>query len=256
VPRVDRSRVVALAVGALVAVLLVTVATADPVPIADRAPTLPFGLPELELDESAPTTTVVLSGLNDGDRARAEAFELLTQFLEILVLGAIVVAIGYLMRRAWQNRPRLRWRRRSNPTADFVMFEDVAASVVADAAEQMAALRRGQARNAIVECWLRLEALAAESGLEPDPADTSEEFTARVLGHVTVDTGAIGRLAALYREARFSTHAMGEPHRLAAIEALAAIHRDLRETRDRTVADAAADDMAARATSSRAETSR
>jgi hypothetical protein len=49
---------------------------------------------------------------------------------------------------------------------------------------------------------------------------------------------------------------MGEPHRLAAIDALAAIHRDLRETRDRTVAVAAADDMAATATSSRAETSR
>jgi hypothetical protein len=253
VPLVDRSRVVALAVGALVAVLLVTVATADPVPIADRAPTLPFSLPELELDESTPTTTVALSGLNDGDRARAEAFERLTQFLESVLLLAIVVAIGYLMRRAWQNRPRLRWRRRSNPTADFVVFEDVAASVAADAADQMAALRRGKARNAIVECWLRLEALAAESGLEPHPADTSEEFTARVLGHVTVDTGAIGRLAALYREARFSTHAMGEPHRIAAIEALAAIHRDVRSPRDRIGADTVDSDMAATATPNRGE---
>ena len=251
-PRVDRSRVVALAVGALVAVLLVTVATADPVPIADRAPTLPFSLPELELDESIPTTTVVLSGLNDGDRARAAAFERLTQVLESVLLVAIVVAIVYLMRRAWQNRPRLARRRRSSPTADFFVFEDVAASVVADAADQMAALRRGEARNAIVECWLRLETLATESGLEPHPADTSEEFTAKVLGHVTVDTGAIGRLAALYREARFSIHAMGEPHRLAAIDALAAIHRDIRSTR--TGAGTVDSAVAADATSNGLET--
>lgn len=253
-PLVDRSRVVALAVGALVAVLLVTVATADPVPIADRAPSLPFSLPELELDEPIPTTTVADSGFNDGDRARAAAFERLTQFLESLLLAAIVVAIGYLMLRAWQNRPQLRWRRRSNATTDFLVFEDVAAAVAADAAGQVAALRRGKARNAIVECWLRLEALATASGLEPHPADTSEEFTARVLGHVTVDTGAIGRLAALYREARFSTHAMGEQHRLAAIDALEAIHRDVRSTPGRTGADPADSDIAATATSNGPET--
>jgi Domain of unknown function (DUF4129) len=242
VPLVDRSRVVALVVGSLVALLLVTVATADPVPIADRAPTLPFNLPELTLSDPIPTTTDAVSrGDNAGDRARAEAFKLLTQFLESVLFVAIVAAIGYLTVRAWRNRPQLRWRRLIGQTSEFVVFEDVAASVAADAETQLAILRRGEARNAIVECWLRLEALVAATGLDQHRADTSEEFTARVLGHIAVDTAAIGRLAALYREARFSTHVMGESHRAAAIDALDAIHRDVRSGNGRPGIDPSID---------------
>ena len=89
----------------------------------------------------------------------------------------------------------------------------------ADAADQRAALLRGSPRNAIVECWLRLEGVVAEAGLPRDPADTSTEFTARVLASYAVDQRVILQLSALYREARFSTHPMDEGHRTVAVPA-------------------------------------
>ena len=64
--------------------------------------------------------------------------------------------------------------------------------------------------------------------MQRDPADTSTELTERVLASRHVDPAAIARLAALYREARFSDHAMGEDARRAAIEALDAVHDGLR----------------------------
>jgi hypothetical protein len=42
-----------------------------------------------------------------------------------------------------------------------------------------------------------------------------------------VDPGSIGRLAALYREARFSGHPLGEDARTAAEAALRQLHQDL-----------------------------
>ena len=88
-------------------------------------------------------------------------------------------------------------------------------------------------RNAIVECWLRLERAVADAGIRHDPADTSTDLTVRVLTRMHVDQDAIERLGALYREARFSEHPMGEPARAAAIDALDAIHRNLRAHADR-----------------------
>jgi hypothetical protein len=49
------------------------------------------------------------------------------------------------------------------------------------------------------------------------------------LSHYAVDPGAIDALSTLYREARFSTHALGEPEREAAVSALDALHRSLQK---------------------------
>jgi hypothetical protein len=60
----------------------------------------------------------------------------------------------------------------------------------------------------------------------------------RVLATHHVDPVAIARLAALYREARFSDHPMGEDARRAAIDALDDVHDGLRT--DRITVDATA----------------
>ena len=67
-----------------------------------------------------------------------------------------------------------------------------------------------------------------DAGVRRNPADTSTELTERVLATCHVEPAAIAALAALYREARFSDHEMGEDARRAAIEALDAVHDSLR----------------------------
>jgi Domain of unknown function (DUF4129) len=228
---VDRSRLVALVVGAVLALLFVTVATAEPARIADRQPSLPWELPELEVQIPVPTTVAPEEPQPEQPGSEpSDGWDVFTTMLQIAVVAILALAVAHLLRRAWQNRPRLHWRRRA-ATADFDLLDDVADAVVADAAAQQAALRTGAPSNAIVECWLRLESVVEDAGIEHDPALTSAEFTAAVLAAFDVDPAATTRLAALYREARFSAHPMDESHRRAAIEALDAVHAGLRPSR-------------------------
>ncbi len=227
----ERSRLVALVVGVLVTLLLVTVATAEPARITARDPSLPWDLPEIDLRIDTPPTL-------PGDDARSDdtvdessrPWETFTSLLQLALAALSVFAAGYLIRHAWRRRPKFDWNRDAPPD-DFVVLDDLADGIIADASTQRSLLRTGTARNAIVECWLRLEDAVAAAGIEPDPALTSAELTTRVLGRFDVDTDAIERLAALYREARFSTHRLDERQREAAVEALDAIHDGLRAAR-------------------------
>ena len=62
----------------------------------------------------------------------------------------------------------------------------------------------------------------------PRRSETSAELVKRLLIALDLDPRAIGRLAALYREARFSEHDLGEDRRAEARSALRALHEDLR----------------------------
>lgn len=137
---------------------------------------------------------------------------------------AVLVALAAV---AWRERPRLRWRRTWRGPADFEALPDVAAAVVDEAAAQRVALLSGAPRNAIVRCWLRLEHDVAAVGLSRNAADTSAEFTERVLSRYAVDAEAIHELAGLYREARFSEHPLDESSRQAALDALDRLHHAL-----------------------------
>ena len=90
-----------------------------------------------------------------------------------------------------------------------------------DVEAQLAALAHGSPRNAIVACWLRLEDDVAAAGLPRHVAETSAEFTTRVLASYSLDPSAVIELAALYREARFSLHTMEQADRDRALVALA-----------------------------------
>lgn len=224
----ERTRLVALVVGTVLVVLFVTVATSEPAQIAQRQPSLPWDLPELDIRYTMATTTVVEGGSSEPiERDRSEPVDLFTSMLQVAVLAIAAIFVLRLVRRAWQHRPRLQWNRHVG-TADFVVLDDVVEAVVADAEAQHTALRTGSARNAIVECWLRLETIVEAAGVGHDPSLTAAEFTASVLARFDVDPVATSRLAALYREARFSTHPMDESHRRAAIALLDTIHAGLR----------------------------
>lgn len=178
--------------------------------------------PPPELVEEPPEETLV---------ARRDPIEVpwvVVAIIRVIVVACCVFAAAVVAVYAWRNRPRFRWRRRRR-VPDFEPLPDVGAAVTADAAAQRAALSGGTPRNAIVACWLRLEAAVDDAGLHRRAADTSTELVERVLAEWLVDDHALHDLAELYREARFSDHDLGEDRRQAAITALDAVHAGLRQ---------------------------
>jgi hypothetical protein len=168
-------------------------------------------------EETAPVTSPVESEDDTGD---------IPPILEILVLVALlalVVFAAYVMRSPFDP---LRWR---GPKRDdeLAVLPDIADAVAEDAGAQISALLEGNPRNAIVACWVRLEDAVIAAGLQPNPAETAAELTARVLSNYPVARDAIDELAALYREARFSRHELGEHQRDRAVAALRRLHADL-----------------------------
>jgi hypothetical protein len=172
----------------------------------------PTATSDVELVTVPPTTPT------SGD---AKASRILDTILLGLLLAALVAIIP-LLRRAFS----LRWNRERRER-EIATLPDIADTVTAGAVAQLSALGEGAPRNAIVACWIRLEDAVAAAGLEPNPAETAAELTARVLSTYGVARTAIVELASLYREARFSTHELGEEHRERAVAALRQLHSEL-----------------------------
>lgn len=166
----------------------------------------------------------------------------------LLVLIALVAAGLWLFRRfrEWvQDAPPA-------PPKPFGVFE-VVDTVLEDANVQLAALEGGTPRNAIVACWVRVEESAARAGLARRPAETSTQFTLRMLYGQATGATAISRLAVLYREARFSEHPMNEADRARAGELLAVVHESLRGVKARRDAERAAAQSAGHVTTGATE---
>jgi hypothetical protein len=75
---------------------------------------------------------------------------------------------------------------------------------------------------------MQLERDAAEAGLARLESETSAEYVERVVEGSSVDPGPIRELSALFREARFSDHALDEGHRQRAVDALGRVEAALR----------------------------
>lgn len=152
-------------------------------------------------DRSSGPTGVLLPG-------RAAAVALLLTVLLLVVAVLLRLRLSLRTRRPREGRTLTAF----DPAAAAV--DPVEETALADAlADGLAALGTGSARNSIVAAWLRLEAAAESERFHRDLADTPTEFVTRVLASYPVDGDAIDRLAALYREARFSEHPLGEPQR-------------------------------------------
>ena len=145
----------------------------------------------------------------------------------VMIVGAIALLVALIV--LFRNRalrPRLR-RRASSLGVPGTPLPDVGAAVRDDVEQQYAALRTGAPRNAIVACWIRLEDAVISAGLHVRGSETSTELTHRVLATYLVDDTALVRLAALYREARFSRHDITESMRDEAVDALGRLHEGL-----------------------------
>ncbi len=147
------------------------------------------------------------------------------------VVGLMVLlALAYVVVSTWWGVWRERDRATPATAASLTALDAaVGSDVELDEAAQFDALAHGEPRNAIVACWLQLEDDVAAAGWPRHIAETSAEYTARVLAAAGLDGAAVTTLADLYREARFSTHPLGEADRSRATAALQAVHGSLRQ---------------------------
>lgn len=217
-PRISATvvRTVAIGLGAVILVILLLVSTGGRLDVVQRpahasAPVAAAGV-------SAPVTGAGRPQ-GSGDLAPVAIWAGIL-LLAAFVVGGIVAWI-LLLRRVAGGRRRSRSDRPA--AAPDVLLDAVAE----DSAEHLSALRHGAPREAIIGCWASLEATMRRIGLAPDAAETSTELVQRALSAYPIEHGTIHRLAALYREARFSTHRIPETSRALAIASLERLHAEL-----------------------------
>ena len=143
---------------------------------------------------------------------------------------AVVLALVVFFATVLREQVRRRSRRTVPDDVEIAMLGEPARLVQAisdDAAEQDRQLQEGDPRNAIVAAWARFEVQGRAAGVPRRSWETSSEYALRILDLVSADSGAVNRLAGLYREARFSEHPITEEHRAEALDALATIRGSL-----------------------------
>ncbi len=154
-------------------------------------------------------------------------FRLLLDLLMVVgVLGLILLVILIVPR--LQRTRRRAVRRDSADTASPDVDEPELAEQVSstfDAA--LARLLRGEREAAIIACWLRLERLVEAAGVPRAESETSTELVRRLSGVLSLSEQPLGELAALYREARFSSHRMSEQALTAATQALGQLRAEV-----------------------------
>ncbi|KRF24465.1 DUF4129 domain-containing protein [Phycicoccus sp. Soil803] len=167
------------------------------------------------------------NGLKGADVRHADPWtvtlvELALKLLLVVVVVIVLVAIGRALLDRWRAR---------EVTADQEAAVDVVPEVLLEAAlEGERQLSRGTPANAVIAAWVALEDACRAAGVRDDDSRTAAELLTAVLRSHRVDRAPLDTLAALYREARFSTHPIGEDQRTTAREALVQVQSDLRRT--------------------------
>ena len=146
----------------------------------------------------------------------AQVWRVLGGIALALLLAVVVLAIRVIRR-----------RRRAAPPESAREAPDRALLTDRRAARQARMVREGSPREAIIATWLDLERLVAAAGVPRRPSETSSELVVRVLDDREVPAAALTDLAALFREARFSTHELTEALRERAAGDLDAVHAAL-----------------------------
>ena len=220
-----RGAIVTAVAGMFVAAALLIASLGAPLVIVSRPVNTdaasPGPAPALPTLPTPTSTTTSSTGPPPGSSALSMIFGVLLAMLAVAVAAIIIGLVVAAIRSAFR-RPVLTEHREATFAAPPVPEE-----LLDGAKKRLELLEAGEPRNAIVAAWLDLEGAAGETGLPRERAETSTEYTARVIGTWKVDSARLGDLAALYREARFSVHPLDESHRRRAIDDLAVLHADL-----------------------------
>lgn len=228
-----RGLVATIAGGVVAMAALVVAALGRPVPLLSRPVDTQTFTPLPPVTSVPPTAT----SSRPSSTATATPFDpspvLVTLVQVVLVLTALVVLVvlAQLVRSLFRRRPHLEEHEEPDFAVPLVPTE-----LLREARDRLRDLETGEPRNAIVAAWLGLETAAAATGLPRLASETSSEYTERVIGVWPVDSERLGDLAALYREARFSVHPLGEAHRVRAVNDLRILIADLEDVAARQAA--------------------
>lgn len=148
----------------------------------------------------------------------------------LLVVGVVLVVVA-VVARLRAVRGNIAGEPADDPDGEDDVVSDVAELSSAVAAGQAELSGQGDARAAILAAYAamtaRIESGLAIGGRSASAADTPTELLARASVAGLVVGNAAGTLTALFREARFSRHPMGEAARRDAERALAAVRDEL-----------------------------
>lgn len=141
-----------------------------------------------------------------------------------IVLALVVLAVLAAVARAVVEQLRTTTQHEERTEVSAEVTPDV---MLAAARQGEELLATGTPANAVVAAWVTLEDAARSAGIGDDRSRTSAELVGSVLRRFDVDAKALDRLGALYREARFSRHEIGEDLREQARDALRQVQSDL-----------------------------
>lgn len=219
-----------LAAGAVLGYLLITVG------VHARTKSLPVG----HAGEPKPKAPALSKAQNlregYGDAPGSHGLHIplivwMLMFSVVLVLGAVVLAMVAVL--FTKQLPSLqRFRRRPSVVIRPIEYalpdaEQLGERVGASFEAALAGIRRGEAAEAIIACWAQLEQVAHQTGLIHRPSDTAGELADRLLTSLRLNRADLAELAALYREARFSSHPITAAASERAVQSLQRLRSEL-----------------------------
>lgn len=143
-------------------------------------------------------------------------------WLPLLVVAGLAL-VAYL---AW----RLSRRRRARAEHEETLEESLAQAIESTLGDLRA---ERDPRRAIIAAYARMERALAAFGVPRRRPETQQEYLARILGVLEVDTAAVRRLTELYTQAKFSHHEVGAAMKEEAIDTLEHVRDELRAAEER-----------------------
>lgn len=151
-------------------------------------------------------------------------------FSAMLVLPVLMAAwfLRSMVSAPGLRRRRRRFRAKADPPVAPVDDEVVATGRLAGAVEAgLRELDQGGPGDGVLASWVLLERAAADAGTHRAAPDTPAELAGKLIDRHDVSSAPLLRLAELYREARFSAHALPESARTEARAALERLRAEL-----------------------------
>jgi hypothetical protein len=147
------------------------------------------------------------------------------------VLG--IAVFGYLTWLLIRMALETRAKQPATPgnTDDVTMSKRRAVLAAVDAGIAELASEDGDARSAVIACWVRLEEVAAAAGTPRSTSDSAADLVHRLLHAHQVSAPVLESLAELYRAARYGTHEIDPSMRARARHALSQLRDELARSR-------------------------
>jgi uncharacterized protein DUF4129 len=136
----------------------------------------------------------------------------------VVVTLAVVAVLAYVISERRSRAPRV-----------HDLAEELALALD-DALDDLRA--EADSRRAIIAAYARMERVLAAHGIPRAPAETADEYLARVLPTLPLSSSAVARLTGLFTQAKFSHHEVDTAMKEEAIEALEQVRDELRLAAD------------------------